>query len=80
MCASVDLWAGQHLSEALAAGICLQEEGGRDDEGHREDRQYLGSTHLPEGPGTQSQYSWLSATHGGFTERTHRAQAQGAKG
>ena len=56
-CVSADLWAGQQLSEALGAGLRFQEEGGRDDERHREERQYLGSTHLREGPGTQSQHS-----------------------
>ena len=81
VCLSVDLWAGQQLSEAVAAGICLQEEGGRDDERHREERQHLGSTHLPEGPGTQSQHSYnscyvtvrLSAVCPGlFSTRTER--------
>jgi len=59
----VDLWAGQHLFEALGARVCLQEEGGRDDEGHREERQYLGSTHLQEGPGTQNQHGYPNSCY-----------------
>lgn len=47
----VDLWAGQQLPEALAAGVRLQEEGSRDVERHREERQHLGSTHFPESSG-----------------------------
>lgn len=61
MCVSVDLWAGQHLFEALAPGFCLQEEGGRDKERHREERQYLGSTPLQEGPGIHSWHSQNSS-------------------
>lgn len=53
VCVCVDLWAGQYLSEALGAGIRLQEEGGRDAERHRQERQYLGPAHLQEGPGTE---------------------------
>lgn len=52
VCVSVDLRAGQHPFKALVPGICLQEEGGRDKERHCEERQYLGSIHLQEGPGT----------------------------
>lgn len=55
MCASVDLWTGQHVFEALAPEFCLQEEGGRVKERHREERQYLGSTPLQKGPGKHSQ-------------------------
>lgn len=61
VCVSIDLWTGQHLFEALAPRICLQEEGGRDNERHREERQYLGSTHLREGPGTNSQHNQNSS-------------------
>lgn len=57
VCTSVDLWASQHLCEALAAGIRLQAEAGRDVERHREEGQYLGSTHLQESPGTLNQHS-----------------------
>ncbi len=54
VCVCVDLWPGQQLSEALVAGICLQEEGGRGKERHREEKQHLGSTDLQESPGTPS--------------------------
>lgn len=47
----VDLWTGELNSEAMAAGLCLQEEGGRVKERCREEEQHLGSTHLQEGPG-----------------------------
>lgn len=48
----VDLWTGQQLTEALAAGVRLQEEGSRNVERHCEERQHLGSTHFPESSGT----------------------------
>lgn len=47
----VDLWTGELHCEAMAAGLCLQEEGGRVKERHREKEQHLGSTHLQESPG-----------------------------
>lgn len=64
VCVSADLRPGQQLSEALAAGICLQEEGGRDHERHREERQYLGSTDFREGPGTQPAKLILMSLYG----------------
>lgn len=51
VCLCVDLWPGELDCEAMAAGLCLQEEGGGAKERYCEEEQYLGSTHFQEGPG-----------------------------
>ena len=57
VCASVsvclsDIWAGQHSTEEVAAGLCLQEEGGRDEERSGQERQHVGYAHLQQSTGT----------------------------
>lgn len=47
----VDIWSGKLDCEAMAAGLCLQEEGGRIKERDCQEKQHLGSNDLQEGPG-----------------------------
>lgn len=50
----VDIWSGELDSQAMAAGLCLQEERGRVKERDCEEKQYLGSNDLQEGPGKEN--------------------------